>query len=390
MFDPWLKATYPYDAFGKRLKLQVPHDVFSTQRIDEGTVLLLAHLAETEPAYVLDMGCGYGALGLPIAAKFPAARVEMVDRDLLAVEWAGRNAKENGLSNAEAFGSLGFRDVKGSVYDWILCNVPARIGRPFIENLIQEGRSRLTSKGDLRLVVIHDLAPILIELKEHHGWPLKEVARGARHTVFSLGAAKSQVQQTDLYLRDTVEVDGMRLDRPFDLGGDDPKRLTKGLPVLFDALPRQAPKVPFRSILTFRCGYGPMPLVARRRWPETKVVAVDRDLLGTAFVRRNAEKLGLGGPLLEVRENSRLEGALTAGETFSLVLGELSPSAGEKVAHAELEAVLGSLEKGGRAYLLCLDKIEKEWVRPFAAKKRIALLPLISRDGHVVLNFTKD
>ena len=67
MRDPWFKATLNLSALGQKLQMQIPHDVFSTQRIDEGTLLLLEHLPSREPATVLDMGCGYGALGLPIA-----------------------------------------------------------------------------------------------------------------------------------------------------------------------------------------------------------------------------------------------------------------------------------------------------------------------------------
>src|SRR5213076_515113 len=56
------------------LSLDVPWDVFSSQRIDEGTLLLLQHLPAGDPASLLDLGCGYGALGLPLAARWPHRR----------------------------------------------------------------------------------------------------------------------------------------------------------------------------------------------------------------------------------------------------------------------------------------------------------------------------
>src|SRR5690554_5532873 len=91
-YHPWYKATYVYEAGTLRLPLRVPHDVFSTQRIDEGTLLLLENLAAGSPNRILDVGCGYGALGLPIAARWPQADVELIDRDLVAVHWSAENA----------------------------------------------------------------------------------------------------------------------------------------------------------------------------------------------------------------------------------------------------------------------------------------------------------
>jgi 16S rRNA (guanine1207-N2)-methyltransferase len=279
--DPWYKTTLHFKSAAVDLTLHVPHEVFSTQRIDEGTLLLLDHLANTEPKTILDMGCGYGALGLPIAARFPEAKIEMVDRDLLAVKWSALNAAENKLSGVNAVGSLGFRDLeKSATYDWILCNVPARIGRPFIQNLVQEGRARLTAKGDLRLVVINDLMPLLLELSSFHEWPMHEVVRGARHTVVSFSSlaqtsveAAKAVTSEELYFRDRVEVNGMSLVRPFDLGGDDPKRLKSGLPVLFDMLPRD-PRHQFKNILCFRSGYGVLPLTCRRRHGSLRLIVI--------------------------------------------------------------------------------------------------------------------
>jgi 16S rRNA G1207 methylase RsmC len=385
--DPWHKTTFHLRSLGADLALAVPHDLFSTMRIDEGTLLLLEHLPESEPASVLDMGCGYGALGLPVAARFPRARVELVDRDLLAVAASSRNAAENRLDNVRTRGSLGFRDLPAEpvAYDWILCNVPARIGTPFIEDLLGSGRLLLAAGGELRVVVINALIPVLEQLREKNGWPLVERARGPRHSIFSLAAggtaSAAPADLERLYARDRVELGGLKLQRPFDLGGDDPRRLTSGLPVLIDVLPRQAP----RSVLCFRCGYGALPLLARARWPEARVVAVDRDLLATTFTRINAAELGLAGERLDVRENAHLPDALQPDERFELVVGELSPSAGERVAEAELEAIATHLEKGGQALLLSLEKLEREWVRPFALKKKLSIHPLIAREGYAAL-----
>jgi 16S rRNA G1207 methylase RsmC len=382
MNDPWYKSTFQYSALGVHLKMHIPHDVFSTQRIDEGTLLLLDHLPESSPTSILDMGCGYGALGLPIAAKFPEAKMDMVDRDLLAAAWSQKNAAENSIKNVNAFGSLGFRDVHGK-YDWILCNVPARIGEPFIKNLIHLGCARLNPGGELRVVVINDLAPMVTEMKL--------IIKGPRHSIYSISASEftgEAVSPETLYLRDQVKVADLDLDRPFDLGGDDQKRLKVGLPVLIDTLPRQAPKGEFK-VLCFRSGYGQLPLISKKRWPNAHVVAVDRDLLGTSFVRHNAEKLGLSQNL-EVRETAHWPDAISKEEKFNLILGELSPSADEAVAISELQAIEQSLIKGGEALVLCLEKIEKDWMKKFAPKSKLSIFKVLTREGYTVTRMTKN
>lgn len=393
MNDPWYKSTFHYAPLGQKLSLHVPHDVFSTQNIDEGTLLLLENLPLDAPTTILDLGCGYGALGLPLAAQFPNALIEMADRDLLAVQWSEKNALFNQLSNVKAYGSLGFRDLPGEnpAYDWILCNVPARIGRPFIKNLIELGSTLLTATGELRVVVIRDLGPVLLEMKAEYDWPLVEVVQGPRHTIFSLTSMTPQsedVSPDQLYLRDTVQIQGLSLARPYDLGGDDQKRLKTGLPVLIDALPRQTPMGGFR-VLCFRSGYGQLPLVSRKRWPEALVVAIDRDLLGTTFTRDNARSLDLDDDRLQVRETAHFPDALLPDEKFNLIIGELSPSAGEGVALAEMRAIESALMPGGQALLLCLEKIEKDWVKTFQAESKLTVNRVLAREGYAVVRFAK-
>jgi len=405
MTDPWYKTSFTYSPLGRELKVRVPHDVFSTQRIDEGTLLLLESLPSAaveskSPKKILDVGCGYGALGLPIAARFPEAQLDLIDRDLLAVHYSAENARENELTNVHAFGSLGFQSESlqkaQPTYDWILCNVPARIGTPFIETLITEGRQRLTPGGELRVVVIRDLGPVLLELKEKHQWPLTESARGPRHVVFSINAdspkeASPPKTSEALYLRDQVQIQDsltghqLLLDRPFDLGGDDQKRLRSGLPVFIDALPRSSAP---HTILCFRCGYGALPLLARTRWPEAQVVAVDRDLLATTFTRHNAARLNLGGEKLDVRENYHFPNVIAPTEHFDLILGELSPSADRAVALAEMHAIEAILAPGGQALILSLDKLN-DWIQAFSEKSKLGIHKVLTREGYTVTRLSK-
>src|SRR5438477_12433013 len=80
---PYARTRLTVRAAGIELPLDVPADVFATRAVDEGTLLLLRNLPDVAPQSLLDLGCGYGAIGLTVAALHPAARALLVDRDLL-------------------------------------------------------------------------------------------------------------------------------------------------------------------------------------------------------------------------------------------------------------------------------------------------------------------
>lgn len=380
---PYARTRLEVRALGLKLPLDVPTGVFSTQRIDEGTRLLLAHLPARPPRSLLEIGCGYGALGLPIAAKFPDCRALLLDRDLLAVRACEHNARQLGLANAAVVPGLGFRDVAPlERWDLVLCNVPARIGPAFIGHLLTEGRARLAQGGEVRVVVIRDLERA-VEAVAIDG--LARIARGPRHTVYSIqfspAAGADGTTEDALYARDETDLvvepgRALRLSRPHD-ASEDPRH-GAGLSVLLDALPRSAPPRAF----VFRAGYGALPLALRARHPSAEVVAQERDLLDAAFIRRNAAALGLGGPRLEVVEALFVAEALRGRPPPDLMVGELSAAAGEKASALELRQAADGLAAGGQALILSTARQERDWMATILPPGATVLL---RREGFSVL-----
>ena len=372
---PYARGTLLERAAGfPPLALDVPWDVFSSQGIDEGTLLLLQHLPEGEPASVLDLGCGYGALGLPVAARWPRSRCLLIDRDLLAVAACRHNASALALRNAEVRPGLGYRELARERFAWVLCNVPARIGARAIRYLLEGGRAL---GAEVRAVVIRDLADVVRGLGLDG---LSHVASGPRHDVFAIPPGRSQIDlaDEDVYARDQTEFQGLRLSRPYD-ASEDPDHLAR-LALLAEALPRAAPA----RALSFRSGYGALPLHLKSRYTAAAVLAQERDLLDTAFLRRNARTLGLD---VITRETLFVGEAAEAG-SLPLIVGELSAPAGPLAAAREMQDAATLLAPAGVALILATSRQEREWF-PAAAPKKAALSVLLRREGATVLRISR-
>jgi 16S rRNA (guanine1207-N2)-methyltransferase len=377
---PYARTRLTVRALGVEVPLDVPADVFATRAIDAGTLLLLRNLPEAAPDSLLDLGCGYGAIGLTLAARHRSARALLVDRDLLAVRAAAHNARSLGLGNVEVRPSLGYRDVpSGMRFDLVVCNVPARIGPRAIAGFLDRGRALLSNRGELRAVVLRDLKE-QVEGVNIEG--LRLAATGGNHLVYSVSPGDSRFPADDesVYARDVTQVEigpgrVLTLSRPYD-ASEDPAH-PRALRALLDAVPRE----PSGKVLCYRCGYGALPLAARSLWPEVDVVAQDRDLLDTAFLLRNARALSLDGPRLRVAETLFLTEALPQGRA-SLVLGESSASAGEPVFARELAEALELLAPGGEALVLASEKQVREWD---TAIVRAGASVLLRREGACVL-----
>lgn len=181
------------EAGERTLELTTRHGLFSARAIDEGTALLLRQLDDLSPLQrVLDLGCGYGAIGLTLAARWPASEVDMVDTDIRAVEAAADNIKHNRLDNAAVTLSDGIREIRANAATYVLVvsNLPAQAGNDAIDQLLLDAYDALKDGGSLALVAVNGLRRYLQRrLADIFGnGQVRKVHQGPRHTV--LEAAK--------------------------------------------------------------------------------------------------------------------------------------------------------------------------------------------------------
>ena len=132
--------------------------IFSPRSVDDGSRLLLDHLDISSADNCLDVGCGYGVLGMAMAKLAPQGRTVMVDKDFVAVDYAKANCERNGLSNTEVFLSNGFNQIpKEYKFDLIVSNLPAKVGNEQHYLYLFDAFERLNPRGRFVVVTINGL-----------------------------------------------------------------------------------------------------------------------------------------------------------------------------------------------------------------------------------------
>ena len=132
--------------------------LFSPREVDAGSALLIEHLDVTAQQDTLDLGCGYGAIGLAIAKQTSAGNVHLVDKDFVAVEYARKNAEVNGLNNCRAYLSNAFSKVPETErFDNVVANLPAKTGKEMLQIMLHDSHRRLLPGGRITVVTVSGL-----------------------------------------------------------------------------------------------------------------------------------------------------------------------------------------------------------------------------------------
>jgi 16S rRNA G1207 methylase RsmC len=183
--DPYFRKRVAFSHGGRDFEFDVAHTLFSGHEVDQGSALLLRALDAAPPAHILDLGCGYGVLGIVLASMHPEADVTLVDSNLLAVRYARRNCELNGVTNAQVAGSVGLELAPTGEFDLIVSNVPGKIGDEAIEReFILAPIERLAIGGAYWFVVVSGLNRLIPKIGTRHDLPLREIRKRSGHTVY--------------------------------------------------------------------------------------------------------------------------------------------------------------------------------------------------------------
>ncbi|WP_320163949.1 class I SAM-dependent methyltransferase [uncultured Trichococcus sp.] len=130
--------------------------VFSKKTVDFGSRLLIEsfRLNEEVSGDILDVGCGYGPMGLALAHAYPARLVEMVDVNERALSLARRNAEANHIRNVKVYESNTYDQVpEGRQFAAIVSNPPIRAGKQVVHRILSEAHTHLLPGGTLTVVI---------------------------------------------------------------------------------------------------------------------------------------------------------------------------------------------------------------------------------------------
>ncbi|MEN3007466.1 methyltransferase [Pseudothermotoga sp.] len=139
---------------GRIYQFQTPSGVFSFGEIDKATRILIEH-CQIHGKKVLDLGCGYGVIGIVLKSEYPDLEIYMSDINERAVEFAKINAKKNNVDVVIKHGAF-FEPWKDDTFDLILMNPPLAAGKETVLRLIKESFEHLNNGGSLQTVAHHN------------------------------------------------------------------------------------------------------------------------------------------------------------------------------------------------------------------------------------------
>lgn len=154
--DPTVKSEeriIEYEIKGKTLSFISDNGVFSKNHIDSATELLVKTIYDEVNGKILDVGCGYGVIGITLATNNKVTEVTMIDINHRALELAKRNSLRNKVEEkTKVLESNGFEQIKEK-YDAIVTNPPIRAGKLVIYQIYADAKEHLLDGGVLYIVI---------------------------------------------------------------------------------------------------------------------------------------------------------------------------------------------------------------------------------------------
>ena len=146
-------VVWDYTLRGHRFQFKTDSGVFSKKEVDFGSRLLIETFDYQGGGRILDVGCGYGPIGLAVAKSYPDASIHMVDVNQRALGLARENAALNKISNVQIYESDRLLYVREETFDAILTNPPIRAGKSVVHDIFEQSAGRLAGGGELWIVI---------------------------------------------------------------------------------------------------------------------------------------------------------------------------------------------------------------------------------------------
>jgi len=143
---------------GKTMAFTSTWGLFSPEKLDDGSLMLLDHIEFRKTDSSIDLGCGYGVLGMTAARECPEGQHLLIDKDFVAIEYAKKNCFDNRLTNTEVQLSNGFRHVDPARrFDLVMSNLPAKASKEQHYLYLLDAYNAMNSGARFYVVTINGL-----------------------------------------------------------------------------------------------------------------------------------------------------------------------------------------------------------------------------------------
>jgi 16S rRNA (guanine1207-N2)-methyltransferase len=343
---------------GHGFRFRTSQELFSSHDLDIGTRFLLRSIIEndlTGANTILDLGCGYGPLGLVLKKLNPESVVHLVDRDALAVSYARQNAALNDLDAPDIYGSLAYDDIRRNDFDLIVSNIPGKAGKSVITHLLCEAGNYLAPGGSVAVVVVNPLEESVAEVLENApGVEIIFRPRRSGHAVFHYRFGKNKTKnakvsglESGIYRRNELTFRtgnySNRMETAYGLPEFD--TLNYKTELLLEALNNTLLPSNIDRVAVFNPGPGHTAVTLWGMHRPREILLIDRDLLALRYSRKN---LVLNGcPPDRIAISHRVGAAFDSGSEIDLFIGTLREEEGREANYRLVKSAAAVLSPSG-------------------------------------------
>lgn len=146
--------------------------------------MLLDYLQVEPDANCIDLGCGYGPLGLVMARLAPNGTTHLIDKDFVAIEYTAKNATLNNINNVHVYLSNGFGHVSvDQRFHTVVSNLPAKAGKELYYLYFLESRRRMEPGAEFYVVTVNGLRDFIKRVFGEVFGNYKKLKQGKSYTV---------------------------------------------------------------------------------------------------------------------------------------------------------------------------------------------------------------
>lgn len=396
ILDAYYKKGIEYKFQDRILKFKVSQALFSSHIIDSGTQRLLRTFMSNKTSFnkILDLGCGYGPIGITLKALYPNSEVHMIDRDALALEYTKVNADLNKITNYKVYGSLGYDNVNVKDFDLIISNIPAKVGKNVLSHMLTDAKYFLQKSGFIAIVVVDAILEEVKEILSNPDIKITLQKSWPGHTVFYYKFITSNSSQDNkvinsfdsgLYDRDenTFKIVDKEatLKSAFNLAEFD--EMSYETQMLLDNIVG-IKDTNISNCLIFNVNQGHIPVAISLLAKIGKMIIADRNLQSLKVTERNLVSNGF------LKENIILKhqvGIDVDQSKIDCIIGILNKKDERSVNYLLIDQIVKQLTDDGIAYIVSSSNVITQIERKIKKIKELQIIKRIRYKGESFISF---